>query len=204
MKIPKRDPLVVPLILRKLQEGAHITGELLGVFLADYQESYRKARQLAYGRGPSEPSGKDWGEAYIEFQRFYNVLSYLQRQGLVGKDKQRGERQARWHITAAGKKKLQERIARERARYRAERDNTLRVIIFDVPEEERAQRDWLREAIRALGFTLLQESVWIGARKIPDRFLFELKERNLLPCVHIFSVYKEGSIPLVDKGLYSK
>jgi hypothetical protein len=181
-------PVFVPALLRILQESAYTTADLLDVFLSGYGESYRKARRLAYGTGKPTKRGKDWGDAYREAQRFYNLLNYLKRQGLIGKEKAGGERHARWSITRAGQKKL------KNERYHAEKDRTLRVVIFDVPEWEKNKREWLREALRSMGFSLLQDSVWIGSQKIPERFLLDLKEKELVSCVHIFSVYREGSI----------
>jgi len=40
-------------------------------------------------------------------------------------------------------------------------DGKWRVIIFDVPEERRNQRDFLRRRLKWLGFKELQKSVWI-------------------------------------------
>lgn len=182
--------MFVPALLRILQEGVYTTGKLFDVFCSGYSESYRKGRQLMLRDNTLHRHIKDWGGAYIEIQRFYNLLNYLKRQGLVEK-KKGGGRQAQWSITRRGKKNLQSK--KERL-YEAEKDRTLRVVIFDVPETAKAKREWLRETLRHLGFSLLQDSVWIGARKIPDQFLFELKERELISCVHIFAVQKEGSI----------
>jgi hypothetical protein len=192
-----KDPVVVPALLRALQERVHMTGELFDVFCSGYADSYRKAKRLAYDGEVSSEGGKDWGDAYIRAQRFYNMLNYLKRQGLIEKKKSR-ERQAQWAITARGKRNLKDRQREAWKKYKEEKDKTFRVVIFDVPERDKAQREWLRETLRSLGFLLLQDSVWVGARKIPERFLFELKERDLIPCVHIFEVEKEGSIFVAD------
>ncbi len=196
MKKEGRVPILMPAVLRILQSGVCTTAELFDVFFSTYGESYRKARQYAYGT-KSLRSGRDWGDAYIEVQRFYKLLNYLKQQGLVGKEKKRGERHARWRITLAGRKRIL--TARKQEPYLAEKDRILRVVVFDVPESEKTKREWLRGALRAMGFSLLQESVWVGARKIPKRFLFDLEERGLLSCVHIFSVYREGSMPVTKE-----
>lgn len=51
-------------------------------------------------------------------------------------------------------------------------DKKWRVVIFDIPERKRGQRDVLREKLRDLGFGMLQESVWISPFPIAN----ELKE----------------------------
>jgi len=40
-------------------------------------------------------------------------------------------------------------------------DGKWRMVIFDIPEEKRAQRDFLRRQLRWLGFKELQKSVWV-------------------------------------------
>lgn len=40
-------------------------------------------------------------------------------------------------------------------------DGKWRMVIFDIPEEKRAQRDFLRRQLKWLGFKELQKSVWI-------------------------------------------
>lgn len=40
-------------------------------------------------------------------------------------------------------------------------DGKWRLIVFDIPEEKRKQRDFLRERLKWLGFKELQKSVWI-------------------------------------------
>jgi phenylacetic acid degradation operon negative regulatory protein len=40
-------------------------------------------------------------------------------------------------------------------------DKKWRVVIFDIPEKERSQRDFLRKQLKWLGFKELQKSVWI-------------------------------------------
>ncbi len=73
-------------------------------------------------------------------------------------------------------------------------DKGLKIIIFDIPESERRKRNWLRSAIKNLGFNQLQQSVWAGNASIPELFLVDIKELNLLNFVEIFSVNKKGTI----------
>ncbi|MFH1192746.1 MAG: hypothetical protein V1656_00300 [Candidatus Jorgensenbacteria bacterium] len=193
----ERKPVVVPAILRVLENGVYATGELFDVFLSGYGESYRKARGKLYGTDTSSRHGKDWGDEYVEIQQFYTLLNYLKRQGLVRKEGEKGKRHTRWSITASGKKKLSNIDAKEA--YVAEKDKTLCIVAFDVPESCKSKREWLRSVLREMGFSLLQDSVWIGARKIPEQFVHDLKERDLIPHVHIFSIHREGSIELIEE-----
>jgi hypothetical protein len=45
-----------------------------------------------------------------------------------------------------------------------------------------------------LKFEQLQKSVWIGKTEIPDAFIKDLGERDILECVHIFEVRRRGTL----------
>lgn len=74
------------------------------------------------------------------------------------------------------------------------------IISFDVPEKFRRKRDWLREVIRNLGFTMVHQSVWIGNIKIPKTFLIDLEKLKILECVEIFEISKTGTLKKIDKS----
>ncbi|OGD57315.1 CRISPR-associated endonuclease Cas2 [Candidatus Berkelbacteria bacterium RBG_13_40_8] len=48
-------------------------------------------------------------------------------------------------------------------------DQKWRLVMFDIPETQRAIRDKLRRALSNLGLGILQASVWISARNIKDK-----------------------------------
>ena len=129
-------------------------------------------------------------EEFIQKRRnLYSLLSYLKRDGLIEKQN------TFWGITPLGKAKLQRMKAQpKRGTYKREADDTLKIVIFDIPEKERWKRAWLRDALRNLGFKILQKSVWIGKKKLPQEFLEDLKKYNLLNYVEIFSVTKSGTL----------
>lgn len=190
----RKEPILIPALLRILQGGSRETADLLDIFLSGYGESYKKIRRkILYPDDRFRSKQKDWGEAYIELQRFYALLGYLKKQGIVGKDDSQGRKHVRWSITRKGSIKLEKEEGKPE-RYRPEKDPVFRVIIFDIPETMRAERDWLREALRQLGFSFLQGSVWVGKRKVPEKFLYDLRKKKLLRYVHIFEVEKEGTI----------
>ena len=113
-----------------------------------------------------------------------------------------GERNSRWHITKKGIERLLKRkrtlsLRGMARRYESGADTSLKIIAFDIPEAYRGKRDWLREALRCLGFRLLQRSVWYGKRKIPESFLRDLRKHGLLRYVHIFLIEKAGTVRIV-------
>ena len=120
-------------------------------------------------------------------QTFSVIFTRLQKQGLVER------KNNKWGITNLGKKFIKNMKTADVFDL-PQKDGILRLVIFDVPERERRRRDWLRLELIACDFKLLQKSVWMGERPLPQEFLENLEEMNLLPHIHIFTVYKRGTI----------
>ena len=73
-------------------------------------------------------------------------------------------------------------------------DGNWRVVIFDIPERERKKRLWLRLELISYGYKLLQKSVWVGYRPLPEDFLRDLEDFNLKSHIHIFSIHHSGTL----------
>ena len=142
----------------------------------------------------------DWAEKYRDRKRFNALLNYLKQEGLVEK------KRSRWSITAAGNTRLAATSERNRwsaasSRYAVNGpDTTFKIITYDIPStrEGQKQRQWLRSALNNLGFRLLQRSVWVGKRKIPERFMDDLHEKRLVPAVQIFAVSRTGTLREIE------
>lgn len=189
---------IISKILKILQAQAEASADLFDIMTSSYADSRRKMWK-SLGSGPRQFK-TNWAEKYEQRQRFYSILNKLKNQGLVEKHKPaKGENI--WQITKRGLEKLALFKKAEKtfvkatpSDYEAEEDRNIKIIIFDVPEKEREKREWLRGVIFAMGFTLLQRSVWIGKKKIPERFLFDLKKMNMFSYVHIFEISRQGTI----------
>ena len=57
-----------------------------------------------------------------------------------------------------------------------QRDGKWRMIVFDIPESQRATRDYLRSKIKQLGFKKWQNSTWITPYVLPEEVERELKQ----------------------------
>ena len=183
-------------ILGTLESAASVTGELLGVFLCDYQESYRRARGIAYGRMHDKKSPAELKKE--RDKKFYNLMHRLRKDCLITKKK------SSWAITKKGKQKLdglkeRKEVFIPRKKYLIEEGKELNIIIFDIPEEQRRKRDWLRETLIQLGFSKLQQSVWISKNKLPEELLKDLQTFRMLEYVEIFSITKTGTIRHIGK-----
>jgi DNA-binding transcriptional regulator PaaX len=62
------------------------------------------------------------------------------------------------------------------------------IISFDVPESRRIDRNWLRNQIRIFGYTMLQQSLWIGPGPLPKEFKERLSTLKLDALVKVFSL----------------
>jgi len=169
------------MVLFALVGGALITAELLDMMFP-----------RRYGKTPLAPPSYQNEER----QKFYALLNYLKKQGFI-ENKKKG-RSALWKITVAGLKKLQFLNKLNMPDYKAETDDKFKIIIFDIPEKERKKRMWLREVLKRLGFKMLQLSVWIGKNKIPEQFLLDLKEKQILAYVHILEIGKSGTLKTLN------
>lgn len=143
---------------------------------------------------------KEWQRQ--EEKRFYALLAKLRNEGMVEKNKFDGK--ALWKLTEAGLKKLS--ILKERGagnfpekKYKKEKSKDLTVVIFDIPEKFKHKRAWLRERLKELGFRLLQKSVWMGNYQLPADFIHDLRDLQILSCLHILKVYRTGSLINVDR-----
>ncbi|MDP2704629.1 MAG: hypothetical protein Q8P01_05505 [bacterium] len=178
-------------ILELLDELPSFAGEIMEVFF----DSYPSRRRGRLRRSSSVARDTPLEE---ERQRFYSFLALLKKQGFIER-KERTERQSKWKITKCGLSELfaireKKKYSPRRVSYEPEKDSTVRVVVFDVPEHERYKRVWLRAALLSLEFSLCQQSVWVGKSKIPQKFLEDLRDREMLSYVQIFEVSKTGSL----------
>lgn len=187
-------------ILGILQSQAEATVNLLDIFTSSYHDSFRKMRRtLKYGV-PEFKTDKD--SKHHQEQIFYSMLNRLKNQGLIDK-KINDKKRTIWEITKKGLEKL--KIAKRKQtffkrsiNYKKESDGKIKIVIFDIPEKERHKRTWLRTILVSLGFSMLQKSVWVGKNKIPEEFLYDLKDLKMLSCVQIFEISQKGTIAQIS------
>ena len=190
-------------VLEVLQCGAETTIGLLDAMTSGYSESYKKLKRYQRepfsfsARGGSASGGKsDWSKSYSESQKFYSLVYYLKKQGLI--ESKKDGRGSLWRIRPAGVEKLSnikkgKIFSASSINYREEPD-TLKIVAFDIPAKENNKRFWLRAVLKRIGFKMLQKSVWFGKKKIPESFMNDLRERGMIDYVHVLAVSKTGSL----------
>jgi len=84
-------------------------------------------------------------------------VSQLKQRGLIKELKKDGQR----YIQLTEKGRLEIVRCRLKQKQKSAWDGKWRIVIFDIPEVTRRDRDFLRSQLKWLGFLELQKSVWI-------------------------------------------
>lgn len=92
--------------------------------------------------------------------RLRENISRLKKKGFITFENVGGKKYLR--LTPAGQKELR-RIERKETTLHIPRrwDRKWRMVIFDIPETRKSQRNHIRTLVRGLGFYCLQDSVWV-------------------------------------------
>lgn len=94
-----------------------------------------------------------------------------------------------WRITIAGRRHFRSKHEFEISRLPPE-DGKIRLVLFDIPENMRGERAWLRSYLLSCDYSPLQKSVWTGSRALPNKLREELKYRRLVSYVHVVGLEK--------------
>lgn len=177
--IPRQTrPSLTRLILEKVAESGEIL--LDSFFPAKYPEAKMWRKLLGL-------------ETSYEFRRptFVAILSQLKAQGLVKGIPRRSRHY--WQLTPHGR----EVLIKSQADAMPKPDGQKRLVCFDIPERDRAKRQWLRGELIACGYRQLQKSVWIGETPLPPAFIAALDTLDLRSRVHLLRVESEGTLATV-------
>lgn len=181
-------------ILEFIENTAQFIEDVFFIFSLPYGTSYSRMEFLrAKRQGIAARAKTD-----TKTQRRFNDFIYkLRRDGFIVE--QRKEKMKILSLTSNGQELLEKLRLKKvddlpKIKYKSEKDDSIKIIIFDIPERERRKRDWLRWALINLKFNMLQKSVWVGKSKIPEELIADLDKFKMLPYVEIFSITKTGSL----------
>jgi DNA-binding transcriptional regulator PaaX len=73
------------------------------------------------------------------------------------------------------------------------------LLMFDIPESKRAERNWLRWHLREFQYYMIQQSVWVGPSPLPKKFGAHLKAMGLYNCIKTFKLAKPYQIQVKIK-----
>ena len=119
-------------------------------------------------------------------------LERLIAQGIVCKKKKK------FFLSKEGRK-LFEYIGLRRKTLDKKWDKKYRLVIFDIPEKKRADREWLREELYLLEYVQLQKSVFISKHALPEDIIFEIQKRKMNKFVNYLLVDKIFDYSKIEK-----
>ena len=67
------------------------------------------------------------------------------------------------------------------------------IVVYDIPEEKKKERDWFRRNLKRFGYILIQRSIWVGPSPLPENFIKYIKEIGLKDKIKVFKLAKEYS-----------
>ncbi len=64
------------------------------------------------------------------------------------------------------------------------------IIMYDIPNDKRKERDWFRRHLKKLNYIMIQKSVWVGPSPLPKVFFDYVKSIGLLDQLKTFKLAK--------------
>lgn len=141
--------------------------------ISDYPGGYKMIYSLLYERS----SDREINESSVK-----NTISRLKKKGLIDNNN------SKWHITQLGKELLSQKNSSPTRFNKSEliiSKIKTTIVIFDIPENKRRSRDWLRHELIDFGFEFVQQSVWFGP-SLPKEFITYLGKEKLLQYIKFF------------------
>lgn len=148
-------------------------GKLL---LSEFPSSYPQFKLM------KEVFGVDYRGPKLKQETLKTNLHRLKKKGLIAKD----PRQKVYYLTDRG----EEFVSYIKNRYlilKKPWDGKLRLLIFDIPEEKKHWREWIRQELLLMQFQQLQKSVYVGKNPLPESFYQEIKEAGLVSYIFILT-----------------
>ncbi len=144
-------------------------------------------------------AGYKWGKfvsAFVPPQRLtmhravfkeyhhYKALEYMERRGLITAARKKDKKF--YKLTKKGQLELL--LAKAHVERSAKWDGKWRMVIFDIPEDGKKQRDRLRHLLKTHNFLKLQASVYISPHPLNREGLQYLKTSGLMTYIRMLRI----------------
>ena len=129
-------------------------------------------------------------EEYRNKDYFHNTMYRLRKNGFVEKIS------GKWILTKEGKeyfenkRKLSQKFT---SPFMLNAPKNL-LLMFDIPESRKAERNWLRWHLREFQYFMIQKSVWVGPSPLPKKFKDYAKNIGLNNYVKTFKLARPYQI----------
>ena len=110
----------------------------------------------------------------------------LHEQCLIEKDL------AGWYITPAGKnyiKRKADSLLGFDFRFPKDAPKNL-IVMYDIPENQKAEREWFRWHLKKFNYEMIQRSVWVGPSPLPKEFMEYVRKIKLKDAIKTFKLAK--------------
>ncbi len=64
------------------------------------------------------------------------------------------------------------------------------IVMFDIPETKKAEREWLRFHLKKFNYSMIQKSVWVGPSPLPKEFLDYIESMKIKDGFKTFKLAK--------------
>jgi len=68
------------------------------------------------------------------------------------------------------------------------------LLMFDIPESRKAERDWVRWHLKHFKYVMVQKSVWVGPSPLPRKFKDHTNEIGLNKFIRTFKLAKSYTV----------
>ena len=97
-----------------------------------------------------------------------------------------------WYLTPAGKRYMRKKadsLLEFEFKFSKDAPRNL-IVMYDIPENQKAEREWFRWHLKKFNYQMIQRSVWVGPSPLPLEFMEYLKKVKLKDSVKTFKLAK--------------
>lgn len=124
-------------------------------------------------------------------QLFYNAIYRLKKKGYVLTEVDRLK------LSHSGRKYIEKKLAALKKFNYCFPENAPKnlILMYDIPEQKKAEREWLRLHLRKFGYSMIHKSVWVGPSPLPKGFSSYIERLHLSKNIKMLKLakpYKES------------
>lgn len=148
-------------------------------------EFFRSGSPLTFSETKRQMYGLSVNKKELSSKQLYDTVEKICKQGWL--KKKASQDKIFFELTSKGRIKQMVFKLRTAKRQRGKQST---IIMFDIPEEKRIYRNFLRRILKQMKFVMIQKSVFIAPYILPKEFYDLLEEMDLARFVKVI----EGSV----------
>ncbi|HAS81063.1 MAG: hypothetical protein UR25_C0005G0022 [Candidatus Nomurabacteria bacterium GW2011_GWE1_32_28] len=124
--------------------------------------------------------------SHYKYGSLKSGVSKLKKRQLIIKD------ESGWLLTSKGKEyisKKHDSLVQFESPFKKNDSKNL-LVMFDIPENKKAEREWLRWHLKKFNYEMIQKSVWRGPSPLPKEFLNYIKKIKIYDNLKMLKISK--------------